>query len=155
MPSAHNNGHKIKQLHMLTDQCLGQTLNQLELTPTQSRILGYLVRNRERQLCPRDVEEFFSLTHPTVSGILSRLEDKGFLTFRLDQRDRRCKRISVTPKALVSQAQIEVTIDAVEAQLIQGFTQEERACFARLLDRAIRNLGGEPCHFPKKEESHV
>ena len=74
MPQERPNGHRIKQLHILARQRMGGTLEQLELTPAQSHVLHYLVEHRAQCPGPRDVEEFFSLTHPTVSGILSRLE---------------------------------------------------------------------------------
>ena len=44
------NGHKIKQLHTLTGQRLGKTLEQLNLTPTQSHVLSYLVEHRGQTL---------------------------------------------------------------------------------------------------------
>lgn len=144
---------RARQLHDLADQCLGRTFDRLELTPTQSRILGYLVRNRHKVICPRDVEEVFSLSHPTVSGILCRLAHKGFVTFGSRAGDRRCKRIQVTEKALVFRAQVESAIDQVEDRITENFTEEEKVLFSSLLDRAIRSLGGEPCHVPKKEES--
>ena len=102
MPQERPNGHRIKQLHILARQRMGGTLEQLELTPAQSHVLHYLVEHRAQCPGPRDVEEFFSLTHPTVSGILSRLEAKGFVSFRTDRDDRRCKRIHVSEKALTT-----------------------------------------------------
>lgn len=158
MPQNRPNGHRIKQLHILTRQCLRGTLEQLELTPAQSHVLHYLVEHRMQSPGPRDVEEFFSLTHPTVSGILSRLEAKGFISFRLDREDRRCKRIHVTEKALTCDGQIHANIDAMEEQMVQDFTPEERVQFSSLLDRAIRNLGGEPGIFHRlheKEDAHL
>lgn len=107
---------------------------------------------------PQDVEEFFSLTHPTVSGILSRLEAKGFVSFRTDRDDRRCKRIHVSEKALTCDGQIHDYIEALEKQMVQDFTPEEQAQFSSLLDRAIQNLGGEPGIFHKlhkKEDAHL
>ncbi len=152
------NGHRIKQLHTLTGQRLGKTLEQLDLTPAQSHVLRYLVEHRGQDPCSRDVEEFFSLTHPTVSGILSRLEAKGYVAFRLDQEDRRCKRIHVTEKALTCHAQIRIRIENLEEEMVRDFTPAERTTFAGLLDRAIRNLGGEPgtCQtLHKKEETRL
>lgn len=152
------NGHKIKQLHTLTGQRLGKTLEQLNLTPTQSHVLSYLVEHQGQDPCPRDVEEFFSLTHPTVSGILSRLEAKGYVAFRLDREDRRCKRIHVTNKARTCHAQIRAHIEALEEEMVRDFTPAERAAFADLLGRAIQNLGGESGTCQKlheKEESRL
>lgn len=148
-------GPRVKQLHTLTNQCMRQTFEQEGLTHTQSRVLGYLSDHQEPRPCPKDVEEAFSLSHPTVSGILARLEEKGFLVFQTDAQDRRCKRITVTDKALGVHAQVRATIDRMEAQMTEGFTDEEKMELSDLLDRVIRNMGGEPCGVPGPCERKV
>jgi hypothetical protein len=45
------------------------------------------------------------------------------------------------------------TICSTEQQLVQGFTEEECAQFSALLERAIANMGGNPCCKPHKEET--
>lgn len=145
-------GPRCKHLGILTAQTIGQTLEILDLTPVQSRVLNCVVRSQEKPPCQRDVEKFFRLSHPTVSGILSRLEEKGYITFREDLEDRRRKRIIPTEKALESFAQTTAAIERVERQLLEGFTPEERELFRDFLDRSIRNLGGEPGKWNKKEK---
>lgn len=147
----HAIGPRAKQLNTLTDQWLRPVFEDLELTPAQSRVLGFLIARKDNPCCPRDVEEAFALTHPTVSGILSRLEEKGFLTFHADDTDRRCKRLRPTEKAFEVHARMESAFDRVEDQMTQGITPEELEQFSALLDQVIRNLGAEPCHFPKEE----
>ena len=93
----------------------------------------------------RDIEEAFHLSHPTVSGLLSRLEKKGFIEFRPDESDRRCKRIYVLPKGLELGETMHRTILATEAALVRDFTDEEKEQFSRLLHRAIHNVGYTPC----------
>lgn len=147
----HAIGPRVKQLNTLTDQYLRQISEGLGLTPTQSRVLGYLIARKERPCCPRDVERAFSLTHPTVSGILSRLEEKEFLTVHADDSDHRCKRLWPTEKALVVHARMVTALDSVENQMLRGFTPEELEQFSELFDRVICNLGGRPCHFRKED----
>lgn len=146
-------GHKCKYLSILVGQTIGQTLSTLDLTPVQSRVLNYLVFEQEKNLCQRDVEGAFSLSHPTVSGILARLEEKDYITLRVDSSDRRRKRIGVTPKALESFAATTAAIEQVEAGIVAGFSPGERQQLCRLLDRAIHNLGGEPGKCFQKEEN--
>lgn len=145
-------GRKCKHLSIMTGQAVGNRLTDLELTPVQSHVVNYLVRNQQPPPCQRDVEEFFSLSHPTVSGILSRLEEKGFIDFLPDPEDRRRKRICATEKALVCADETAAAIVQVESQLMSGFTPEEQELFNTFLDRAIRNLSVYPCQFSKKEE---
>ncbi len=120
-----------------------EVLESWDLTAAQGHILGYLA-HRPAPPCPRDIEEAFHLSHPTVSGLLSRLEKKGFLEYRPDGQDRRCKRIYLLPKAAEVNEAVHKAIEANEARLVQGFTQQEQEQFRSLLIRAIHNMGGDP-----------
>ena len=84
-----------------------------------------------------------------MSGLLSRIEKKGFVELRPDENDRRCKRIYVLPKGIECQQQIRQTILDIEQQLVRDFTPEEKQLFGDFLDRAIANLG---CTPPKTKE---
>lgn len=142
-------GHYLRILHGCTDQFLSAAVTQMDLTPVQSRVVGYLA-HRSEPPCAKDVEEEFQLSHPTVSGILSRLEKKAFVEFRPDPADRRCKRIYVLEKGWEHIGQIHRIINENEDRIVDGFTEEEKQQFAAFLERAIRNMGGHPCHH--KEE---
>ena len=113
--------------------------------------MGFIT-HRKTPPCARDIEEAFQLSHPTVSGILSRLEQKGFIEMRPDEQDRRCKRIFVLPRGLELDETMHQTIRQTEEALVQDFTEEEKAQFAALLQHAIDNLGGHPCKRKHKEE---
>ena len=138
-------------LHLCTDQVMTQALARMDLTSSQGHIMGYLA-HRDTPPCSRDIEDHFQLSHPTVSGLLARLEKKGFIQFRPDEVDRRCKRIYILPKGRECIDTMRRTIDEHEQRMVQGFTDEEKAQFAQLLQRAITNMGGGPCHRTQKEE---
>ena len=89
---------------------------------------------------PKDIEQRFHLTHPTVSGLLARLEAKGFIVCTPDPDDRRCKRVSATEKAEQCHLRIRDTFHALEQETLQNFSPEEVQTLLRLLDRAIENL---------------
>lgn len=145
-------GNYIRILHGCTDQIMSTAVARMDLTPVQSRIMGYLA-HRPEPPCAKDVEEAFQLSHPTVSGILSRLEKKDFVEFRPDPADRRCKRIYVLEKGWEHIEQIHRVIRENEERIVSGFTEEEKEQFASLLERAILNMGGCPCHPHHKEEN--
>ena len=144
-------GHLIRILHWCTDQRMTHALADMELTASQGPILGY-ISHRKTPPCSRDIEEEFNLSHPTVSGLLSRLEKKAFIEFRPDETDRRCKRIYLLPKGREFTERIHRTIAETETQMVQDFTDAEKEQFFALLNRAITNMGGDPCHRKHKEE---
>lgn len=143
-------GHYARILHGCIDGAMNSALEEMELTAAQGRVMGYLSR-QQAPPCPRDLEEAFHLSHPTVSGLLSRLEQKGFLQLRTDLEDRRCKRIYILPKGVQCHERMHSTICQIEDQIVLDFTPEEQQQFAALLQRAIHNLGGNP-HYQKYKE---
>lgn len=147
-------GHLIRVLGNCTQQTMTAALASMELTSTQGRIMGFIT-HRQSPPCSRDIEEAFQLSHPTVSGILSRLEQKGFIEFRPDETDRRCKRIHPLAKGLALQETMHQIIAANEEKLVEGFTEAEKQLFSQLLTRAIDNMGGSPCRRKHKEETKL
>ena len=146
-------GHLVRILHWCTDQSMTNALEAMELTSAQGRIMGFLAHRKEPP-CPKDIEEEFQLTHPTVSGLLTRLERKDFIEILPDEHDRRCKRIHVLPKGRECQETMHQVIRSNEARLLEGFTEEEQAQFADFLKRAIANMGGSSCPRPIHKEEN-
>ena len=134
-------GHLVKILHCCTDKTITEEVEKMELTAAQGRVMGFLARSN-RALCPKDVEEEFHLSHPTVSGLLARLEKKEFVELYPDPDDRRCKRIRVLPKGMRCNETLHSTIMDMEQRMVRDFTPEEQAAFHALLTRAITNMGG-------------
>ena len=147
-------GHLVRILHWCTDQSMTNALEEMDLTAAQGHIMGFLAHSKEPP-CPRDVEEKFHLSHPTVSGLLSRLEKKEFIRLMPDEHDRRCKRIHVLPKGRQCMENMHQVIQNNEKRLVAGFTAEEQRLFAEFLNRAITNMGANPCRkHPNKEENN-
>lgn len=147
-------GHRIRILHWCADQAMTNALASMELTAAQGHIMGFLA-HRQEPPCSRDVEEAFHLSHPTVSGLLSRLEKKGFIEFRPDETDRRCKRIYILPKGIECNEMMHRTILENEEKIVKGFSEEEKEQFLALLERAARNMGGDRCCRRHKEENQT
>lgn len=115
-------------------------LNKMDLTAAQGRLMTYVVHRGERPTYAKDVEAELHLTHPTVSGLLSRLEQKGFVELQTDLNDRRSKRIVISQKGLAYHERMHAVVSENESRIVQGFSPEEKAQFAHFLQRAIDNV---------------
>ena len=146
-------GRIFRSLDCALGQRMDQALSGMDLTFSQGHIMGYLA-HRDTPPCAKDIEEEFHLSHPTVSGLLSRLEKKSFLEFRPDERDGRCKRIYVLPKGMDCHERIFHVILENEKRVVQGFTREEKKQFAALLTRAVENMGGQSSFQFEEEETN-
>ena len=145
-------GHYARILHWCTDQAITNALAQMELTASQGHIMGYLA-HRETPACPKDIEEAFRMSHPTVSGLLARLEKKGFIELRPDEQDRRSKRIFILEKGWQCHELMRKVILETEESMVQGFTEEEKQQFSEYMQRAIANMGAGSCQRKHKEEA--
>ena len=135
-------GFKIKTISKLLTQNMTNSITSLDLTSSQAIVLGYLcyrARQKERAY-PRDLERHFSFTHPTVSGLLQRLEAKGYLRFEPSPEDRRCKQILVTERALETNQQVLDHLAAWEQRLVSDMSPGEITQLHSSLDRMIQNL---------------
>ena len=118
---------------------MNRKLQELELTCAQGHAIGFLRHSKEPP-CARDMETAYGLSHATVSGILSRMESKGFIEQRPDPKDRRIKRIYLLEKGTACSESIHRHIEESEGIMAEGFTAEELKQFRGYLRRAISNL---------------
>ena len=144
-------GPRIRRLDHLIVQAINRGFEAMDLTSTQSHILRYLSENEDRVVYPRDIERRFGLTHPTVSGVLQRLEAKQYIVCSADPNDRRCKRVALTDGARQYLQDIFRFFSALEQTITRGMTDDEVHTFLRLLEQASENLT-QSLH---KEESNV
>lgn len=80
-----------------------------------------------------DLSKLLVLDKATLSGILDRLVESGWIRKERDPGDARVFRIFTTPKAdEIKEELIELRIQANE-ELLAGFTQQEQVLFKRLL----------------------
>lgn len=146
---------RIKRISNALDRKRTMDMEDMELTSSQGFVLGYLTRHREEAITPGDLRRHFGLSHPTVTGILQRLEAKGFLTCAEDPDDRRKKHICVTEKAWEVHQQVIRHFQETEALITGQMTEQEVLTLLTLLDRVIENIGRidglDPCRCPKEE----
>ena len=132
-------GHLVRVLHCATDQNMTEAVEKMGLTAAQGRMMT-CIAHRGGTPCARDLEKELSLSHPTVSGLLARLEQKGFVELQTDPNDRRSKQVVISQKGKECHERIHEAIRANESRIVQGFTPEEKALFLSFLQRAIENV---------------
>lgn len=112
-------------------------------TEMERMMLGFLCRNAEQEIFQKDLERVFYIRRSTASRLLKTMEEEGLIQRRPVQRDARLKQVMPTPRAMALHQEILNRIDAVEAVLTQGLTQEEISQFMSTMDKLKRNLAEE------------
>ena len=115
-------------LHWCCDQTMTEALNNMGLTASQGRLMAFLAHRGEQPTYAKDVEAEFHLSHPTVSGLLSRLEQKDFLELKTDPNDRRRTLVRITPKGeesrLICESRLNDYITGIMDDLGEEFCQQ-------------------------------
>lgn len=133
-------GPRIKRVNNVLDFWRTQDMERLGLTSTQGYLLGWLTRNADRSVTPSELGRSFRLSQPTISGILQRLEAKGFVTMEADPNDRRRKYVRTTERAAECHQQIISNFRDMERRLAAPLSAEEQETLVALLDRMINGL---------------
>ena len=101
-------GFVVKQINNLYEKDLNEKLKKLGVTSSQCAVLNYLFHTNKDEVNQRDVERALSLKNPTVTGILKRLDEKGFVLCVPNAKDKRRKNIYLTEKAYDIQRRMEL-----------------------------------------------
>ena len=78
-----------------------------------------------------------ALDRATITGVVDRLEKKGYLTRAVNEADRRARVLRPTDAGRRLLAEIEPAVTAAQRIMLSGLTDAEAAEFMRLLRKAI------------------
>lgn len=129
-----------------------KSLTDFDLTAAQSDIIVYLMNNYQEmsEINQLDIQKHLQLSNPTVSGLLNRLEEKGFIARTSSIHDARYNCISPTQKALeMSNAMVEHMYSSEDAML-SGLSSTEKEDLYRLLSIVLENVEKEDAESQKK-----
>lgn len=110
------------------------------LTGTHGWVIRYLYENKDNDIFQRDIEKTFGVRRSTVTSMLQIMEKNGLITRGSVPYDSRLKKITPTEKALELHRQISYEIDAIEAELSAGLSEEEIASFIATIEKIKKNL---------------
>lgn len=130
----------LKMVDIRIRQDLDARNQDLHISSSQMRTLSYLIANTDHEINPRDLEQYFRISKPTVAGILKRLEEKGFLHYEESSKDLRYKQIVLDEPAYRCIAQLRHNFGEMESKLYAGFSQDEQDQLKALLLRLLENI---------------
>lgn len=132
-------GYLIKTINDKLKVKADESLKQYNLTLTQSRVLTFL-NSKNGQALQKEIELFLEVSHPTVVGIVSRMEQKGYITSWLDERDKRNKIVKVTEQAQDLAVAMEQQMSNNEKTLLASLSREDVEQLKDLLFIIYKNI---------------
>ena len=130
----------MKRIHIVFENKANMLTGKYGVTNNQIHILFYLIKNQDKQINQRDIEKEFELTNPTVTGILNRLENNGFITRKVNKNDARYKNIVLTGKTIDMKKEFLKHKTQMEEKAMKNLTEKEIETLSVLLEKILRNL---------------
>ncbi|MDD3137383.1 MAG: MarR family transcriptional regulator [Lachnospiraceae bacterium] len=130
----------VKSINNVYEKDLTNRLKAIGITSSQCAVLDYLFRANQEEINQRDVEHYLNLKNPTVTGLLKRLDEKGFILCVPNTTDRRCKNIHLTEKAYDIQKKMEADRKQMDRALLRKMTKKEIETFRKLLMKVADNV---------------
>ena len=134
-------GHKIRMVSIGIDKYLHRRdVIENALPKGQGPMCGYLLRNQDKAIFQKDLEQVFHISGATASTSLKALEKNGLIARIPMEKDARMKRIVLTEKGVETEQRDQANILRLEEAMLKDFTPEERARFMSYMDRLIANV---------------
>lgn len=135
-----NFGKTVKQLNNIMEMQFNHSLKQWDLTSSQFSVIMYLLHNQDQEINQKMIETAFLLKGPTVTGIVKRLVEKGFIRRRPDAQDRRINYLELTEKGLALETIVCAEITRLEAATLRGISDDHLDLLEALLSQILKNL---------------
>lgn len=132
-------GYLIKNINDRLKARADADMRHFRLTLTQSRVLAFL-DSRGGQATQKEIEIYMEVSHPTVVGIISRMEQNGHLRCWVDPGDRRNKIVALTEQAKALGAEMEKRIYANEQRLLSSLSEADVEKLKEMLLTVYKNL---------------
>lgn len=133
-------GYYINCIQAAMVRHMNNALKAFDLTKSQEEILRFLRFTDKEHVSQRDIEQFFHISNPTVTGILNRLEEKGYIRRICSPKDKRVRYIESTPKADELTKVIHDNVKIMEQKMSHGLSEEEKEELFVLLEKVKDNV---------------
>lgn len=131
-------GYLIKSINDKLKVKADADLKRYDLTFTQSRVFAYL-QEKGGQATQKEIEVFLAVSHPTVVGIVSRMEQNGHVACWQGE-DKRNKNVKLTQKALSLGMDMEQHMLENEKHLLAPLSTAEAEQLKQMLGKIYDHL---------------
>lgn len=127
----------IKRAALVVEKISNNILAPYDLTNAQFKILMMLYKNPDQTVRQADIENRFSMTNPTVTGIIQNLEKKNLVQRIENPNDKRSKLLVLTPQAREMEQRMYELSERREKEVTSHWTEEECEQLIALLKKLL------------------
>lgn len=141
-------GLLFKQIAIAFENNLQREAARYDLTAAQASILIYLAK-ADHPVNQRELEHYYHLSNPTVTGLMKRMEAKEFIRREISKEDNRSKHIILTPKATEISSEVRANLNKVETEIVESIGPEACDQLRSLLTQVLQTM----YHCPAEQKT--
>ena len=133
-------GHLLKREKDRADEIAKKRVfgNEKEIHCSDLGIIKFLADNVDREIYQKDIEQYFSLTAPSVSNKLRTLQKEGLINRVYSKVDTRLKQVIMTEAAWIVDKRMRKEIVVFEKRIEDILTEEEKKMVFKISEK-IKN----------------
>ena len=132
-------GNLIKHLHKMFEQEINEDMTPVNVTRSQMDILYYTyIKNKDGlEVNQVNLEKDLNLKNPTVTGLISRLEKKGYIKREKSSKGPNYKSVLITDEGNRIIEEGKRITNNVEKEMFSVLDKDEKKELTRLLQKVI------------------
>ena len=129
----------LKKINVNIKAMADANLRSENLTYSQLNVL-FFVRRSGGQVSQKDIEDYLKVSHPTVVGLVQRLETTGYIMCERDEKDRRNKLVRTTEKFEQLVKVLDEQRIRSNNEILEGFSENDLEQLGGYLSRLYENI---------------
>ena len=130
--------HKVSHLFHIIEHCkrrvIDNNMQKLDYSAVQQRILAIL-NHHEGAMSQKEIAGIMGVTTSTMATTLKKMEADGLVKRTMDKQDNRINNIESTEKGKQAMEYGFAIMNAIDEDIVKGFTEEELTTFVTLLEK--------------------
>ena len=110
------------------------------VTAAQGRVLMYMLRQAPRAVTQRELEKYMGVRHVTMTGLIERIEAKGYVRTAFDGRDGRVKNVRLTEAVRTDHERVAGLLEELDNEVLGGLSKGDKKELLRMLEKMYENI---------------
>ncbi len=132
-------GYLIHKIDTKIKANMDQELSRHDLTFSQSLVI-HLLRLNGGQLSQKALQDLMKVSHPTVVGLVQRLESNGYVKTEIDENDKRYKIVTLCDIADKFKKDMMRSKERFDKKMFQDLSQEKLDELYQILQKMYENI---------------
>ena len=132
--------YSCRQICVQTERLVSRSLAQEGLTAVQAHVLRFILDRSQRGTSLTEIRRAFGCSMATLSSLVKRLREKGYVRAECCAGDDRCKLLFATEKGQRAQAYLDGAVRAAEQRIYSCFSPEELRTLDQLQQKLLQHL---------------